>query len=118
MKVLCYQQYKQTLDSRGLSDDEDDDELLSLPQLRGFKLGKKDILDDELLPLFSLEEPLLRLDRPTPNAFLSISGLSSFLLLFLAGRFGGFFLFKTSLSLLTYNKHSHIVNYNLLYTFN
>lgn len=86
-----------TLEGSGLSDDDDPP---SFPQLRGFKLGRNDILDDDPLLLFSLEETLPRLERLPDEDFKLVSELSSLLLPFLAGRLGGFFRFNTSLSLL------------------
>jgi len=100
-----YEEAVHTLDSRGLSDD--DDEPPNLPQLLGFRLGRKDIFDDEPLLLFSLEDTLLLLDRLVTEDLRLGSELSSPLFAFLAGRFGGFLRFNTSLSLLWNDKNKY-----------
>ncbi|KAH3807894.1 hypothetical protein DPMN_136242 [Dreissena polymorpha] len=101
-----------TFDNSGLSVDEDDADAdpPSFPQVRGFRLGKKDILDDDPLLDFSLGLSLLRA-RLLEDLRLS-SGLSSFLLPFLTGRLGGFLRFRTSLSLL--NGYKCMPNIKLL----
>lgn len=71
----------------------------NLAQLRGFRLGRKEILDEEEEDLLSLLEPDLVRPELREAGFVSEAAASS-LFFRPRERFGAFFLFRTSLSFL------------------